>query len=255
MTKARRDGLYMLLLGSMVFLLLGAALARTFSVPMVDFRVLYYPARCLIQHCDPYNESEVMQIVEAEAGDISLDSPKIRQILAQYLYPPTSFSFTVPFALLAWGPAHIIWMTLLIGVFGFSSFLIWNLGSDYSPTLSGVLVGFLLANSELLVITGNVAGIAISLCVVAVWCFFRGRFVWAGILCLAVSLAIKPHDTALVWLYFLLAGRVNRRRALQTLVATVVFCAPAVLWVWHVAPHWFTGSGTPTSSAFCGARR
>jgi len=218
---------------------MGAALARTLSVPMVDFRVLYYPARCVLQHCDPYNEGEVLRIVQAEAGDISLDSAKIRQILAQFLYPPTIFSFTVPFALLSWGPAHILWMTFLIGGLIFASFLIWNLGADYSPTLSGILVGFLLANCELLAITGNGAGIAISLCVVAVWCFFRGRFDWAGVLCLAVALAIKPHDTALVWLYFLLAGGVYRKRALQTLVATFVFCMPAALWVWHVSPHWF----------------
>jgi hypothetical protein len=238
MTKARLDGLYMLLLGSVVFLLLGAALARTFSVPMVDFRVLYYPARCLVQHCDPYNEGEVLQVVQAEKDARLLNSATIRNILTRYMYPPTVFSFTVPFALLPWGPAHILWMTLLICVIIFASFLIWDLGSDYLPTLSGFFVGFVLANSELLVITGNVAGIAISLCVVAVWCFFRGRYVWAGILCLAVGLVIKPHDTALIWLYFLLSDRANRKRALQTLFATVVVSLPAVLWVWHVSPHW-----------------
>ena len=72
----------------------------------------------------------------------------------------------------------------------------------------------------------------------AVWCFLRERFVPAGILCLAVSLAIKPHDTGLVWLYFLLAGGVYRKRALQTLLAAVAISLPGVLWVWQVAPHW-----------------
>jgi hypothetical protein len=90
----------------------------------------------------------------------------------------------------------------------------------------------------LLVITGNAAGIAISLCVVAVWCFLRERFVPAGILCLAISLAVKPQDACLVWLYFLLAGGVYRKRALQTLLATVALSLPAILWVWHVAPNW-----------------
>ena len=60
----------------------------------------------------------------------------------------------------------------------------------------------------------------------------------AGILCLAVSLAIKPHDAGLVWLYFLLAGGVYRKRALQTLLITVVLGLSAFLWVSHVAPHW-----------------
>jgi hypothetical protein len=74
--------------------------------------------------------------------------------------------------------------------------------------------------------------------VVAVWCFLEERFVWAGILCLAISLAIKPHDAGLVWLYFLLAGGAYRKRALQTLVVTALLCLPAILWISHVAPQW-----------------
>jgi hypothetical protein len=59
-----------------------------------------------------------------------------------------------------------------------------------------------------------------------------------GILCLAVSLALKPQDTSLVWIFLLLAGGVYRKRALQTLIVAIVLSLPAVLWVWHVAPNW-----------------
>jgi len=58
------------------------------------------------------------------------------------------------------------------------------------------------------------------------------------VLCLAVSLAVKPHDTGLVWLYLLLAGGIYRRRALQTLLATAVVSIPGVLWAWLRSPHW-----------------
>jgi hypothetical protein len=74
--------------------------------------------------------------------------------------------------------------------------------------------------------------------VIAAWCFLEERFVLAGVLCLTVSLAVKPHDSGLVWLYFLLAGGVYRKRALQTLALTVALGLPAVLWVTHLAPHW-----------------
>jgi hypothetical protein len=238
MTRARLDGLYFLLLGSLVFLLLGVILENASPVPMVDFRVLYYPAHCLIQHGDPYNERDVQRISLEEGGAPPWDTEKVRQVVTQYLYPPTSFSITIPFAMLPWGIAHILWMTFSIGSLIFASFLIWDIGANYAPILSGALIGFLLANSELLVITGNAAGIAISLCVVAVWCFLRERFSLAGVLCLAISLAIKPHDTGVVWLFFLLAGGVYRKRALQSLFATVALSLPAVLWVWHVAPNW-----------------
>jgi hypothetical protein len=143
-----------------------------------------------------------------------------------------------PFAMLPWGPVHILWIALTAGSFVLASLLIWNLGANYAPIVSGVLIGFLLANSESLLITGNAAGIAISLCVVAVWCFLRERFVPVGIACLAVSLTLKPHDAGLVWLYFLLAPGVFRKRALQTLAVTTAISLLAVLWVGHVAPQW-----------------
>ena len=238
MTNARRDGLYFLLLGSLTFILLGAAWENAASAPLLDFRALYYPARCLLQHCDPYNASEVLRVYQAEGVYGSLDTAKQRLMTTRYGYLPTAFSFTIPFAMLPWGPAHILWMALIVGSLIFASYLMWHLGANYAPIISGCLIGFLLANSEILVMQGMCAGIAVSLCVVAVWCFFQERFVAAGILCLAVSLAVKPQDSGLVWLYFLFAGGVYRKRALQTLVAAVAFCLPSVLWVWRVAPHW-----------------
>ncbi len=60
----------------------------------------------------------------------------------------------------------------------------------------------------------------------------------AGVVLLALSLELKPHDTGLVWLYFLLAGGAYRKRALQTFALTVALALPPVLWVFHVSPHW-----------------
>jgi len=238
MTKARLDGLYLLLLGSVIFVLLGVIVESSAVVTTVDYKVVYYSARCLIQHIDPYQENEVLSIYQAESADRPLESEKVRQIVSRYMYLPTAFAVTVPFALLPWGPAHILWLTLTIGSVIVASFLIWNVGADFAPIVSGILIGFFLANSEVLVVLCNPAGIAVSLCVVAVWCFIRERFVPAGILCLAVSLVVKPQDAGLVWLYFLLAGGVYRRRALQTLVATLALGLPGILWVWSVAPNW-----------------
>ena len=119
-----------------------------------------------------------------------------------------------------------------------AAYLMWSLAADYAPVVSGALICIFLFGSGLLLEIGNAAGITISLCVIAVWCFFKEQFVPTGILCMALSLAIKPHDAGLVWLYFLLAGGLYRKRALQTLAVTVVLGLPAILWVSHVAPHW-----------------
>jgi len=146
MEKARLDGLYVMLLGSAAFLLLGVVLASTSPVEMVDFRVLYYPARCLIQHCDPYNEDELLRFTAAAQGGRPGDVVQAREIM-RYIYPPTTFSFTAPFAMLPWRIAHLLWMALIAGSLIFASFLIWSIGADYAPILSGILVVFLLANS------------------------------------------------------------------------------------------------------------
>jgi hypothetical protein len=239
MERARLNGLYLLLLGACpLFLLLGFILVTTSPIPMVDFRAVYYPARCLIQNCDPYREDQVQRVYQAEEGEKALESTTHPPVVTHYMYPPTSFALTVPFALLPWGIARVVWLLLTVGSLIFASLLAWDLGADHAPILSGILIGFLLANSEVLVNLCNPSGIAISLCVIAVWCFIRERFVPAGILCLAFSLALKPQVAGMIWLYFLLAGGVYRKRALQTLLATVAISLPGVLWVWRVAPQW-----------------
>lgn len=235
---ARRDGLYLLLLGSAVMIALGVALELNASAPLLDFRSVYYPARCLLQHGDPYRESDVWRVYQAEGEYGSRDTGKERLMVTRYLYPPSAFILTVPFAVLPWIPAEILWSVFIVGTLVFAALLAWNLGADYAPLLSGTLVALLLANSEILVMMGMCAGIAISLGVIAVWCFVREKFVPLGVLCLAVGLAVKPQDTGVVWLYLLLAGGAYRKRALQSLFAVFVLCLPMLLWIWRSSPSW-----------------
>jgi hypothetical protein len=234
----RRDGLILLLLGAVVFLGLGFALEYSASTPSADFRALYYPALCLKQNSDPYLVADVAAVYQADSAHFPRDDMKAREIATRNVYPPTAFTFMMPFAILSWGPAHSLWLGLTVASILFVSALMWKLTASSAPVLSGALIALFLVNSELLVISSNAAGIVVSLCVVAVWCLLRDRYVLLGIACLAVSLTIKPQETGLVWLYFLLAGGLYRRRALETLLATIAIGLPALLWVGHVSPHW-----------------
>jgi hypothetical protein len=236
--NARRDGLLLLILGSVVFVLLGVALENSVPSQSVDFRVVYYPARCLLEHIDPYDPGQVLSLYRAEGGDAPTDSDKIRRMVSGYVYLPNAFTFTLPFALLPWGPAHLLWQVLIVVSYLLAAFLVWDLTAEWAPLAGGALICFLLVNSELLLVTANAAGIVIGLCAIAAWCFLRDRFVPAGILCLAIALVVKPQDAGLVWLYFLLAGGVQRKRALWTLVLTAALSLPTVLWVSHAVPHW-----------------
>jgi hypothetical protein len=129
-------------------------------------------------------------------------------------------------------------MILTCAAFLLAAFLMWDLGSRSAPLICGFLLCLFVIDQELLIEIGNAAGVVVALCLIAVWCFLRKRFELAGVLCLALSLAIKPHDSGLVWLYFLTAGGVFRKRALQAVLCVIVLCVPAILWVHHLGPNW-----------------
>ena len=237
MTRTRRNALVWILLASGISIGWGFSIGQTLN-GWVDFRAVYYGTRCLLEHHNPYNVSELEQVYRTEGGERPSETIQARQAVILYVNMPTAFIFIAPFAMLPWGPAHLLWVTLTAGVFTLAAFLMWDIGSRYAPNVSLFLICILLVNCESIFGAGNTAGIVVSLCVIAVWCFFKERFVWAGILCLAASLAIKPHDSGLVWLFFLLAGAQFRKRALQTLLVNVVLGLFALLWLSYVAPGW-----------------
>ncbi|MGO9316367.1 MAG: glycosyltransferase family 87 protein [Terracidiphilus sp.] len=241
MIKTRRIALFWLMLSCGLAVFWAFSLARTSPYGMADFSGVYHDARCLMQHGDPYKEDETLRalrIYQTAGGGRSRPSDALRQIMALNVYPPTTLLIIAPFATLPLEPAFLLWMFLTACCLLLAAFLMWDSGAKYAPGIAVGLICFVLVNSEVMLANGNAAGIAVGLCVVAVWCFLMERFVPVGILCMAVSLAVKPHDAGLVWLYFLLAGGVYRKRALQTLVVTVVLATAAVLWVSLVAPHW-----------------
>ena len=236
-TKSRKAHLLCLLLCSGISILWGYSVGHSRN-RWVDFRAVYYGTRCLLQHHNPYNVSELESVYRAEGGERTLNTPGALQAVTLYVNMPTTFIFVAPFAMLPWGPAHVLWTAVTAGFFVLGAVLMWSLGASYALNVSTFLACLLAANFESTLSTANTAGIVVGLCVVAVWCFLQERFVWAGILCMALSLAIKPHDAGFVWLYFLLAGAPYRKRALQTLGITAILGLAAFLWVSHVAPNW-----------------
>ena len=242
MTKLRWIGLVAVLIGSGISILWGTAL--NFETPggVTDLKSIYYPARCLLEHRDPYKDGEILRAYQADGGEIPSAPPVASRVFRRSVGTcanlPPSFLLTLPLTFIGWKYAQVVWLALIAVSYTLAAFLIWDIAGQYEPGISTFLVLLLLVNSEVLFLRGNTAGLVVSLCVIAVWCFVRDRFVWAGVACLALSLAIKPHDSGFVWLYFLLAGGTYRKNALKTLAVTAVFALAAAAWVWHVAPHW-----------------
>jgi len=241
LTSTHRTALLCLLVSSAIFILWGSYLAVKPDTGAMDFKAIYYGARCVIDHRDPYNPAQFMSVYQAEGGKLPSDPAVLRMFREaefQCVNTPSSLFVAAPLTMLPWGLASVLWMMLIAGSLMLAAFLILKVSGRDAPRLAPLLICMMLANSVYVLALANASGIAVGLCIVAVWCFVEGRFVPAGILCLALALLLKPHDAGFVWAYFLLAGGVHRRRALQTLLVVGVVAIPSMFWVWHVAPQW-----------------
>jgi hypothetical protein len=241
MMSARRSGLALMIMSSILSISWALYLQHTPHSGVVDFKTVYLGARCLVEHRDPYNESQVQQIFEAEGGVVPSDPVerlKFQRALMTSVYLPSALLCLAPIAMLGWATAYALWTILTILLLTLAACLMWQVAADYAPVVSACLLGFMLANTEVLFAFGNAAGVAIGFCVIAVWCFLKQRFLRTGVICFAISLALKPHDAALVWLYFLLAGGIYRKRAIQIALAVLVLSLPAIVWAFNVSPNW-----------------
>jgi hypothetical protein len=241
MTKARLDGLLLILLGSVFFVLAGVGVAYFNFLGLIDFKEFYSASRCLIEHHDPYLESNLNAIYQEETGNRSSSAGEAHWLHeTAHVTPnfPTTFLLVAPLAVLPWKLAGTIWMILTAGCFVLGAFLMWNASAGIAPRFAGAMIFLFLVNSEMLLALGNTAGLVIGLTLIGTWCFLKDRFVLVGAICMAIALAFKPHDAGLVWLYCLLAGSTLRKRGLQTLVMVAVLGVSAALWVSRVAPNW-----------------
>ncbi len=236
MTRARSDGRIFLGLGILAFIFLGLFFRYSASDSMVDFKMLYYGARALLQHSDPYKQKSFSTLIRAESGESKfIDS---HPSMAASINLPTTYFLSAPLAMVPFALASAIWSLFTAATLTFAACLIWCVGAKYAPILSGALAGLALVNGAVVVGNGNSAGVIVGLCIVAVWCLIGERLVWFGVCCLAISLVVKPQDAGLLWLCFLLGRGLARKRAFQTIAIAVMLSLPAVIWVSRSAPQW-----------------
>ena len=207
-----------------------------------DFGAIYFGVRCAIHHLDPYNFDAAIKTFRAEGGTFPTDTEGAGAqpiIIGRQVNLPTTLLLAAPLGLLPYSAAQALWILLTIVLLVSAGYLVWTVGEGWGSVLCGCFIGISLANCQQMLMVGNVAGIVVSLCVVATWCFLKNRNIPLGVFLFALSLALKPHDSGFVWLYFLLAGGVMRKRALQTLAVTCAIGIAAAAWIAPVSPHWF----------------
>lgn len=236
--RSQVTGFLLLVCGAVLFVAGGAWIAHSNSLRYLDFKALYYGTRCALSGCDPYNPVQLDGFFLVNGGAQHGDSPAIRNVVTRFVNFPTALLLCMPFAVLPWTLAHILWTVLTCTVYSLACFLIWTSCTTRAPILSAALISLLLGTSQTIFAGGNAVGLVVGLTCIAAWCFIRGRCGSAGAFCLALALLLKPHDAGVVWLFFVIAGGVWRKRALQTLAFAAVAASAALVWAGHFAPNW-----------------
>src|ERR1039458_1558372 len=138
MTKTRRISVFLILLSSAISIFCGSALDRSSPAGMANFRAIYYGARCLIHHKDPYKEADFLQVYAAEGGEFPTDPNKallFRRAVPICVNLPTTLFLIAPLALLAWGPAHLLWLILMASSFLLAAFLAFDLVGEHGQAI------------------------------------------------------------------------------------------------------------------------
>lgn len=160
----------------------------------IDFGAYYAAATVLREGGDIYDRTAT-QTLAARRTDI--------KEVTTYIYPPFWALVMVPFSLLPYAYAKILWL-LFNQMFLFASIYLMLAALDVKG-LAWVVALFLTLNYNpvfLVLNLGQVDVFLLFLIALAFWLFRRGQKVWVGVLiALAVAIKITP---ALVGIYFMI---------------------------------------------------
>src|ERR1019366_8626023 len=160
---------------------------------VIDFDLIYMGSRAMTDGIDPYDRVHIGAVYLAEGrpiASVKIDPQNPPPIVALQVYPPTAFLCVAPFTLLPLTSAHLLWILMTAATCTLAGFLLWIMVEKSMPSAGFYMIGFMLANCGVLFAGGNPAGLAVGLCIIAVWCFLHDQCVATGIFCMAISLAL-----------------------------------------------------------------
>src|ERR1700739_5011744 len=159
MPKMRQMRGVLILLSCGISMLSGILLDRGSPSGPANFRAIYYGARCVIGHSDPYDPGNFLRVYSSQSGQFPT-VPQKEQLFLRALTVcvnlPTTLLLVAPLAMLAWGPSHVIWL-LLVGSCVCAAALLAHdlareLGSERESRLALFLICLMMANCQVLFI-------------------------------------------------------------------------------------------------------
>jgi hypothetical protein len=241
--RKRMLGLLLVLLGGLLCLLRVYANRHLEHKYMgIDFRAVYGSTRCVVAGCNPYYFADMRAQFLAHGGSLAEAlTPTYGPFMPHYVgYPPPTLFYLVPFVLLNWPLALFVFMGVSIALYAIAALLFADLCSEHVPLAANVCLALFLASSGEIVKLGQPTLLAAALACIGLWCLLKDRCPWVGVVSFALSMVFKPHLGAIFLLYFLLATKTYRKRALQIIGLTIVLSIPSLLWFAHndATRHW-----------------
>jgi hypothetical protein len=194
-----------------------------------DFIAPYTGARCLWTGCNPYDSRQIEQAFAA-AGGLAVDHPIWRWEPA--VYPPSTLIELLPFSLLRYHAVRPIWYAFNALMFCTAMLAIAHLiRPRYRPW--ALIAGALALTSETVALLFNIgqpSGAAVGLAIFALWFMLKTDKKTLGIVCLGLSLGLKPQLAGLIFLC-LLFRRPYRSVAIRSGILAGVILLMGVAWL------------------------
>ena len=194
-----------------------------------DFVAPYTGARCLWTGCNPYDSQQIEQAFAA-AGGLAVDHPIWKWEPA--VYPPSTLVELLPFSFLRYHTVRPIWYAFNALMFcGAMLAMAHFFKPRYRPW--ALIAGALTLTSETVALLFNIgqpSGAAVGLAVFALWFLFRTDKRTLGILCLGLSLGLKPQLAGLIFLC-LVFRRPYRPAAIRSGILAGVILLIGIAWL------------------------
>lgn len=207
-----------LIVTATVLLAAGMVLWRTAALPVTDFTSFWIAGHRLLEHGNPYDVAHAQQV------ERSMGFTQIRPFVMRN--PPWALWITLPLGLFGYSSAWFLWTICLVAFVAVATNLLWTVygGSNERRWIAAVL-GFVFAPTLACISVGQTAPVVLLGLALFISLQSTHEF-WAGFALLAA--AFKPHLVFLFWIALVLWSVQHRRWKLVAGAISSIALATAI---------------------------
>jgi hypothetical protein len=212
-----------------------------------DFIPVYAGARCLIVGCNPY-DTDQLEALYVQQGVPTEELMSWDSSLP--VYPPSTFVLLAPIAAMPYTAARLCWFLLLGLLYVTATAAIFQMCPREHRVLALLLCSWMMIRSSRSLMIGQPVVLAVALLGIGCALLFHKRLLWLGAVCLALSVAVKPHIGLLVVSFLAIRG-IHRKYAFFALTGALglLLLGGGILSSRAASGHWISDLRTNMATA------